>query len=369
MPKSTALILLKSTSLDIYQIGLEETESLTFFEDTLMHLELTDRDKFISVLSDFIKHIKPQTSILLLSDEVLFQKKLDISEEDLKLKIEDFFDKIPFEKNKIAKKRIETEKELFLFSTNKELYETVVEVFVTNGWTVDIVAPISIFPSVSENSSLSPEQVDEILSSQDILEKSNFIEGKEFVSEEKELIPEAKSEELEGDQDNKDEGEGEKKSGIGFKEIFLAILILIILGGGGFLAYQFRQSYKQTQTDSQKIIEDSLKEQEVASPTPIPTVARDQLTVNILNGSGVSGQAGSIQEELTGIGFDNITIGNFDEDNTPQTMATFSARISDTDKSAITNLLKGIFAQVITNIATTSAQYDVNIVTGTDLAN
>lgn len=351
--KFSSLILLKSNSLDIY--AENETRSLIFEDEQVKHLEILDRDKLDEALENFIEGLKPQEAVLLLSDTVIFQKTLGLNEEE---GIEEFFDKLPFEKENIAKKKIKGDKQLFLFATNQQLYKAVVEAFVGRGWEINIVSPAALFPEIAEKDALTKTEVEQVLNSEDVLLKGNFIEGEEFV---------LSNQDNKEDVDNKDKGENESSYNATKIAVF-GLVGIFLLSGLFFAAFRYRQKYIETKTtQSQQIIQESLSSPTPESASATPTINKEDLKIEILNGSSVSGLAAKIKVGLTELGFKNIATGNFDGNNLSETVATFSATVSAKDKNIVKGLLDDNFTKVIINEASRSAKYDIAIVTGTKL--
>lgn len=356
----SAILLLKSTSLDIYSKEKDSTETISFLEETIKHLEVINKNKLSEEITSVIKGLKPQKSVMLLSDEVIFQKTLEIFDSSkTDIEKEEFFDKIPFAPEKIARKEIQSEKTLYLFSTNKELYKSIVEIFAQAGWTVDIVAPVSVFPSLSQKNEISQQELNEILDKKDILKKANFIEDEEYVVS----VP---------DQEEQEVAEGlRKQQSWHIRSLVLGIIITILLGGLGVSAYQFRQQFtnKATKTDAQKIIEESLSSpspEAIASTSAIPVpVAKEALKLQILNGSGVAGEAGKIKARLQKLGFKEIDTGNSPFDNRPEAVASYSAVVSQKERGEVKEFLDSNFSKVLESEATNSAKYDITIITGT----
>lgn len=89
-------------------------------------------------------------------------------------------------------------------------------------------------------------------------------------------------------------------------KILIIIAILLILAGGGFYYYQ------STQKPVETVKEEETKEESV-TPTEEPTPAdieNDAYTIELLNGSGIAGEAGRAQELLEGEEFKVDSTGN-----------------------------------------------------------
>lgn len=357
---ANSCLLLKSNSITMYSTDVGEGKTTTFSEGALKHLEIKDEQKFRKEVEDFLDDLKPQEALLLLAEEVTFQKNIPISDNYQQEK-DEFFDKIPFVKKNVVKKELKTDKEIYFFSTNQELYKTIVEICTHKGWTIDKVIPLAIFPSVKDKSSLSSEEVEQILQSDEVLEKANLIEGEEYVVEENSS---EKSDDL-----TDEASDSPKTSKFNTVHLLLGIIIFLLISIMAFGAYQFREGFKpKAPSDAQKIIEEAVKASPIASASATPTVPKADLVAQVLNGSGVAGQAGDIADELEELGYENVTTGNSPFDNQEATLVNYSASVSKKDRDEIKGVLELSFGDIITSEASSSAQFDITIITGTATA-
>ncbi len=89
-------------------------------------------------------------------------------------------------------------------------------------------------------------------------------------------------------------------------KILIIVAILLILAGGGFYYYQSTQKPADTAKE-----EEGTKESVTPTEEPTPAdVAADAFTIEILNGSGIAGEAGRAQELLEGDEFKVDSTGN-----------------------------------------------------------
>ena len=89
------------------------------------------------------------------------------------------------------------------------------------------------------------------------------------------------------------------------------IVVLIIFGVTGWIFY-FTSRYTEKTTQE----EITLEETEVATPTPAPELVqleREEITLEILNGSGVAGAAGDAAEIFEALGYVDVEAGNGDD--------------------------------------------------------
>jgi hypothetical protein len=117
----------------------------------------------------------------------------------------------------------------------------------------------------------------------------------------------------------------------------------------------------------------------VQTETPIPTpieeatdsasVSKEELTLEILNGTGIPGQAALIRTQLSKLGYQKFTLDNLDRDDTATTELNYTSRVSKDQRNEISAELKKIFKNVDTEeVASEEAKFDISIVTGDTLA-
>ncbi len=101
------------------------------------------------------------------------------------------------------------------------------------------------------------------------------------------------------------------------------------------------------------------------TPTPTPEeVAKEVLKVQILNGSGVSGQAGKLKKAMEELGYKDIETGNAKETETiTKTTISFSSKVTKTMQNEMRNTLKETLGDVESETAE-NGDFDITIVTG-----
>lgn len=109
----------------------------------------------------------------------------------------------------------------------------------------------------------------------------------------------------------------------GTKLVIVVITILVVLGGivgGGVLVYRNATS-SPTGSDSQSPLPDSTNpapgtEQVDVTPSPIPSpqaeIDKSEFSINVLNGSGIAGEAGKVAALLEDADFETVDTGNAD---------------------------------------------------------
>lgn len=160
--------------------------------------------------------------------------------------------------------------------------------------------------------------------------------------------------------------ENEKGRGPGGKIIALIIIVLLILGAvvGGVLFFQ-------------KGVSEPITEEANVSSTPTPTTTPEpdveeeidltKVTMSILNGSGIAGEAGKVKDLLSGVGFtdENIETGNADSYNYEGITLSIKENLSEDIVEEIDKALSDDYdVEVSEDKLQEDSTYDVVIIVG-----
>lgn len=141
---------------------------------------------------------------------------------------------------------------------------------------------------------------------------------------------------------------------------------LLILGGAGI--FFFTKSSGEaipSPTPSFGVVP---IEEKTNESTPIPTkspepINRETVSIEVLNGTGISGEAKLLTDKLKTLGYSDITAGNAETSDNTEATVTFSKTLSQSVQDEIKKELDGFYKTV--NIKTSSTQKsDIVIVTG-----
>lgn len=162
---------------------------------------------------------------------------------------------------------------------------------------------------------------------------------------------------------------GESKKSGGAKTL-LIIGILVLVGILGYVIYKSATGKSEElevaePTPFENMAAPTAAATPVATPTSSPSAAIDKTKVKIQvqNGTGVAGEAAYLQTQLNGIGYTNVTVGNSPTQDETETQVSFGSSLSSTVVNEITSKLNSVY-QTVTKVSSTSATYDVVIVTG-----
>ncbi len=148
------------------------------------------------------------------------------------------------------------------------------------------------------------------------------------------------------------------------KWVYIVIVFVIIIGVIAFLVFKGSQSGSGEATPEPTELPTS---QETIAPTPTPTpssVTKDQIKIQILNGTGIVGEAAYLVNQLKPLGYTSATTGNSDTSSATATKVTFATKVPSDVVSEITNLLKTIYQSVETNTSSSLTSSDIQIITG-----
>jgi len=153
----------------------------------------------------------------------------------------------------------------------------------------------------------------------------------------------------------------EKKSGFNFKIFIILLIILLAIGAGAW--YLFGRSNQEIATDNvTPTSEETQMTEEIATPTE-EVVDRASVKIQILNGTGISGAAGDLEDNLKKLGYSDFKTGNADNFDHEATEILFGSTVPETVKKEV----KGELANVYENVSEGSkspGDYDITITVG-----
>lgn len=148
--------------------------------------------------------------------------------------------------------------------------------------------------------------------------------------------------------------------------MWLIILIALLVGAltGGFITY-FSGLSRMKETESTPLpvatLIPTIEPVPSASPSPIK---REELKVQILNGSGVSGAASKAKALLTGLGYTSIDTGNALISDLVQTEVSVKSSAKELFTTVIKDLSKSYNAVESSKPLIETSKYDIVITLG-----
>lgn len=369
---SKLIIYLRRNSLEVYR---ENTEGylgrLEFPPETAKDEEIIDKAKFEELIESFLTKLatKEKKALIVLSDDVLFQKTIPLSDEKTEATdIQEFFAEVPFDPQKISRKQIRTKNGVNLFAVNKDLFLAAAGVLSKMQKEVQAAVPATIFGTNATSTALTKQDINNITSKQDLINQSNFLDESEITISQ---VPTPQEPE---DSKNPSTAPSVAPSN---QDRSLSFTHLVILGTitivvGSLIAIYFIR--KPSLNLSNIKIPFLSQKQEQASPPPSPTtqqtetspqedLSKDEITIQVLNGTGKSGQAGLAKAALETIGFAGIETGNAENQDFTATTVDFASKVPVKLRQEIVDELEKLFAEIKMEVKGTQ-DFDVIITTG-----
>ena len=361
------IVYLKRNSLEIYREGMEGyLARLEFPPDVAKDEEIIDSSKFEELIFTFLNKLslKENSAQIVLSEEVIFAKTNPLSIEDSEEKqAQQFFEEVPFDPQKIAKRAIKTKNGVNLFAANKNLFLAIISVLSKIQIEAQNVVPATMFGITSTSSALTKNDLKQITSNSDLIKMSNFLEGLE--SAQSQSSPQPKT------QEQKTQEETTSSS----SNLLPIIGVVLIILGAAFAIYLYKKPDLKNLNLSIPLLK---KQAPTAQISPSPTidiissspevsqVTKDQLTAKVLNGTGKSGQASLVKNALESLGFSQIQTDNAATQDFQNTTVDFSSKVPTPIRQEIVDNLQKTFSQVKMNVEV-SQDFDIIVTTGKQL--
>lgn len=155
-----------------------------------------------------------------------------------------------------------------------------------------------------------------------------------------------------------------KNKNNGSKWVIIFIALLILGGAGIFFFTNNANKPIPTPTPSFGVvpIENKATSTPIATATSVP-IKKDSITIEIQNGTGITGEAKLLQDKLKSLGYSEITVGNADSTDNTETTVTFKKTLAQSAQDELKKEMESFYKTV--NIKTSSTQKtDVVVITG-----
>ena len=347
-----------SDFLEVFETNSNNQQKLTFSPASIQHSEIVDKNKFIEELGKFIEglHLRGGKGIIVLSQELVYASDIDITGKNEKDESEKFLTSLPLLKSNIAAITLRNKNKLRIIAANRKLYEGVIDTLKINNIEVFSVVPVSVFPNRTSDQEFTVKDAKKITGQKKILQRYNFLQSKDNSQDDKNSVqidPII---------------EGEEKKSMRKQYIFLALSLLLLAGAAGFfllwsetIANPWFKKPQSLHPKPTTAVVPSITSQ--PSPTEESLTDKSAIKIQILNGSGVEGQAGKLSNLLQEIGYNNIITGNTD-DLEQRTTIIYNKLLPKDFLLGITEAIKNDFPDPTLQEASQSAEYDVVITTG-----
>lgn len=355
--KQKGVLYIKRSGINYYAADRPDILHLDFPATTIQDMEIINKDELIRLIQNFIvsNKIIPSRAIIILSDTIFFQKDIPITKpEDLEIQIKLFLNNVPFEH--VSFKTFDIEKAKRIIATNKDIYQYIKDFLEKNGFTISlVVAPLSLGKDViSETMTL--DHAKTIIQKMDTIKQSeNFLEPpKQLASTEPTYVSVPK-----------------KKAAKSTLPLLLSIFGLLIAVLVGVYYMQSRQDTTLVAQGAQVLspfptavpIETPAIEPTPAVSTESAILQRKGITIQVLNGSQIPGQAEKGRRDLSTLGYEDIKTGNADSTATNKTLIIFAKKVPENIRNEIITELKKTYQEISTQ-EVEEAEFNVIITLG-----
>jgi hypothetical protein len=167
---------------------------------------------------------------------------------------------------------------------------------------------------------------------------------------------------------NGDKEDDTAESGGKGKKVAILIIILMVIAGivaGG--VYYYRSNLQKTETSSEIVVSEPtpVPQEEIPTPSVTPEpVELSEISVSVLNGSGIPGEASVVQALLEDAGFTDIDTGNADSYDFLDTGVSVKTGLSRFVYNSIEEALGTDYSIVESDELDEDSTYDVIIIVG-----
>ncbi len=335
-----AVVYIDRNSLYYYGGNIGKPISLAIPDTILQDIEVIDDVAFKKLLLQFLKKyaIKPALIMVCFSSQSYFKKELEPQKEapDMPILLSDFAEIVPFDH--VLTKIFTYQKKSAVIALNRDVAYLIRDSLEPFGFKVEGIIPTYIL--LGESSQPFSLQLAQL-----IIKHFSSLQAIGFpVHEIESTVTEPNDNEFSG------ADTPEKKNNNVYVMIgVFAVLILILI-------YMFF-FYKKTPAPTQQQQQQQQQEEERSTPSPKlspeediqtptqevgPTIVakkKSELEIQILNGSGLIGQAGDLQEVFEDAGFEHITLGNAPTQTADKALVVVNEYVSQITQREIQSIL------------------------------
>lgn len=308
---------------------------LKFSDASVKDLEIVNQSELDNQVKVFVaaQKIRPGELIFILSAKIVFEKDLSkIPQAERSIQIQSFLDSVPL--SSVSHKIFRVQNTEKLIVINRNLYDGLKRAFETLGFFVSAVVPGVMLGDIGAQEAMTAETC------RVISRRIDFIRANSFLAEEKNF--------------HQKETKFLKKY-----QLLVVLFFLLAIAGAGLAAFITlrKPAFKPVIKKAVPPVVRPTTKPVLSSPTPAEA-SPSALTVQILNSSGTPGLAAKVQQQLTPLGYNNITTGNATA-SSARSFVLFSSRVSSSLRQSLLQLL-----QISSGRDNPSPQFDITITLG-----
>lgn len=146
------------------------------------------------------------------------------------------------------------------------------------------------------------------------------------------------------------------------KWIIIAIVIIVVLAIGGFLILRtpdFGGEGEPSPTPELEVVPTP-----VSTQTPEPDIDKGEISILILNGTGIAGEAGLLQTQLEDLGYTVIEVDNADSTDNEVTLVVFASNIPQSLQEEMIEELGDMYQEINSTTSSQLNDNEIEITTG-----
>lgn len=288
-------------------------------QEVIRDLEITSQTALETLIHTFVvrEKLTPTSLILVLSQEVYFEKDIGKSDGEEKEKlVQQFVDTVPF--TTTSEKVFQIRGSYKLVVINRALYDAFKTAFEKEKFPVSAAIPELVLPGIGVKGALSADSCRVIAKKLPALEEQSFLESPESAA-----APDGKIRQF-------------------FSEhrVVFAILFVILVGWSGVMAVLIRrQPQPATPPEMPSPTDTPAPTPTTTEPVATPSASPEELMIRILNASRRAGLAAALAEQLSPFGFTKIETAN-SQTAAEKTTVVFSPSVPDGTRKLLLQVLQ-----------------------------
>ncbi len=341
-----SILFFTKTHIQWWNSGAAEVQNFEFPSETLIDLDIVNEELVQTSFLTWLQQSQqtPREVVIIFADELYFTKDFAATsnQDEIKTHTQEFCDVVPFDN--LLCKPFTLESGLRIFAMNKGLYEIIVKTLEEQTYTIDNYFPQFLFP-VDFSQGLTPENAKETLPVLSKLQDMGLMDPKQRKeAQQKKFI---------------------KKQFAITKEVGIALGVFVFLMAVlGVLIWNMQRQNAALENQVPSPLPEEIEVPVVAPvATPIASSSADVLTstqsgtvsplgslrIQVLNGSGVSGKADEVKQNLVDSGAvqEFVVTGNAAQSNPGRTSVVVKPGLN----SNIQVLLQEAFRESFSNFS------------------
>jgi len=284
-------------------------------------LEVMNPDELSRELLAFVQKNQVGASplVIVLSPAVYFDKVYPGTIPPTGDEMQKFVDKVPF--SSVSSKLFKIQKGFRLVIINRDFYEAIHASFESAGFNILAVVPGFVLEPLGVKSDFDAQACHLVLKRLDLVMANSFISP-----------------------DDSQSIHGKEQAFLKKYSFSIAIVsIALVAFSITMIITTLKRRSTPTQASPSRVIPTSAILQPTLVPTTLPTPNLSQYKIQIINGSGVPGQASSLESQLRPLGFTQITTGNAPTQITGKAQVTFSSAVPPTAREQVLGILNPLY--------------------------